>query len=89
MTRIQFEDEVREGFKEIQKSVERTGLGLHDHVDHMESGQLSKLMTSILDMTERIRKMEIAVKECQSAISDLKIEISDLQNSTDIGIKGR
>jgi len=85
----QFEAEVKREFRDVQKTVERTGLGLHDHLDHMESGQISKLMTAIIDMTERVRKMEITLQKCQDEITDLGVEISNLQTSIEIATKGR
>jgi len=85
----QFEAEVKQEFRDVQKTVERTGLGLHDHIEHMESGQLSKLMTAMVDMTERVRKMEIALEKCQAEILDLGVEISNLQTSIEMATKGR
>jgi len=85
----QFEAEVKQEFRDIHKTVERTGLGIHDHIDHMESGQLSKLMTAMMDMTERVKKMETALEKCQSELLDLEVEISNLQTSIEIATKGR
>jgi len=85
----QLEAEMKKAFFDMQRSVERTGLGIHDHIDHLEGGQLSKLMTAMLDMTERVRKMEMAIVRCQSEITDLGVEIANLQTSIDIATKGR
>jgi hypothetical protein len=81
--------DLKKSFTDLQKSVERTGLGLHDHIDHLEGGQLSKLMTEILDMTERVRKMEIAIDRCQAEIVEVQVDIFKLQTSIDIATKGR
>jgi hypothetical protein len=85
----QFEVEVKQEFREIHKTVERTGLGIHDHIDHMESGQLSKLMTAVMDMTERVRKMEKALEKSEAQLLDLGVEISNLQKAIEIATKGR
>jgi len=76
-------------FGDMERTVERTGLGLHDHLDHMEGGQLSKLMTAILDMTERVRKMELAIERCQSEITELGVAIADLQTRVEMATRGR
>jgi len=83
------EAEMKKLFSDMQQTVERTGLGLHDHIDHLEAGQLSKLMTAVLDMTERIRKMEIALDRCQSKITELGIDLSNLQTTIEMATKGR
>ncbi len=80
---------MKKAFVDLQRTVERTGLGLHDHVDHLEGGQLSKIMTAILDMTERVRKIEIAIDRCQSEIRELAVDVSDLQASIEMATKGR
>jgi hypothetical protein len=85
----QLEAELRKSCGDMQRAVERTGLGLHDHIDHLEGGQLSKVMTAILDMTERIRKMEIAIDRCQSEIMEMVVDIGDLQTSIEMATKGR
>jgi len=85
----QLEAELRKSFGDMQRTVERTGLGLHDHIDHLEGGQLSKVMTAILDMTERIRKMEIAINKCQSEITEIAVDLGDLQTSLEMATKGR
>jgi len=89
MQEAQFEVEVKKEFKDIQKSVERTGLGIHDHLDHMEGGQLSKIMTAIYEMTDRVRKMEIALEKSQEEITGLALEVSNLQTSIEMATKGR
>ena len=83
------EVEMRKSFDDMERTVERTGLGLHDHLDHMEEGQLSKVMTAILDMTERVRKMELAIECCQSEISELGVDIADLQTRIEMATHGR
>lgn len=83
------ETEMKKSFFEMQRTVERTSLGLHDHIDHLEGGQLSKLTTAMADMTERVRRMEIAIERCQSEITDLGVEISNLQTSIEMATKGR
>ena len=85
----ELEAEMKKAFVDLQRTVERTGLGLHDHVDHLEGGQLSKIMTAILDITERVRKMEIAIDRCQSEIRELVVDVSDLQVSIEMATKGR
>lgn len=85
----QIQSEIKKSLFEVQRTVERNSLGLHDHIDHLEGGQLSKLMTAMADMTERVRRMEIAIQRCQSEISDLSIEISNLETSIEIATKGR
>jgi len=89
MLESQLKAELKKSFGDMQRAVERTGLGLHDHIDHLEGGQLSKVMTAILDMTERIRKMEIAIDRCQSEITELVVDIDDLQTSIETATKGR
>lgn len=83
------EPELMKAFADTQKAVQRTGLGIHDHIDHLEGGQLSKLMTAILDMTERVRRMEIAIDRCQSEITELCVDVSNLQTSIEIATKSR
>ena len=85
----QLEAEMKKSFFDMQRTIERTGLGVHDHIDHLEGGQLSKLMTAMLDMTERVRKMELAIERCRSEITDLGVEIANLQTSIDMATKGR
>jgi hypothetical protein len=89
MIENKFEAEIKKSFIDMQRTVERTGLGLHDHIDHLEGGQLSKLMTAMLDMTERVRKMEIAIERCQSEITGLEVDIGNLQTTIEIATKGR
>ena len=81
--------EMRKGFGDMERTVERTGLGLHDHIDHLEGGQLSKVMTAILDMTERVRKMELAIERCQTEITQLGVDIADLQTRIEMATQGR
>jgi hypothetical protein len=85
----QLEAEMKKAFGDMERTVERTGLGLHDHLDHMEGGQLSKVMTAILDMTERVRKMELAIGRCQSEITQLDVDIADLQTRVEMATRGR
>jgi hypothetical protein len=85
----QLEAEMKKSFVDTQRTVERTGLGLHDHIDHLEGGQLSKLMTAMQDMTERVRKMEIAIERCQSEITGLGVDIADLRTTIELATKGR
>ena len=46
-------------------------------------------MTAILDMTERVRKMELAIERCQSDIMELGVEIADLQTRIEMATRGR
>jgi hypothetical protein len=89
MLEEQLETEIKKTLFDVQRTVERQTLGLHDHIDHLEGGQLSKMVTAMADMTERVRKMELAIDRCHVEITDLAVEISRLQTSIEMATKGR
>jgi hypothetical protein len=85
----QFEAEVRKKFRDLTKTVERMAHVVHDRIDRMDMGHISNLMTAMLDMTERVRKMELSLEKYEKELLDLEVEISNLQTKIEIATKGR
>ena len=80
---------MRTKFLDLNKSMERMILTLHDHIGRMEDGQLSNLMTAVMDMPERVQKMELALEKCQSEITAVLVEVFNLRMTNGIATKGR
>jgi chromosome segregation ATPase len=76
-------------FEWINEHIDRFSKAVHDHISRLEEGQLDKMSTSLQDLSERVRAMEQAIEQCKKDISDLALEISNLDTTIKVATSER